>query len=175
GAERELVEEGGDVERDQDPCHHRGGAGGILVAYRDHVGGSGSARGRRPGARSCQRRGSDGFDPFGTGPLCSEPPQRLCIESFPRSSTVVLHADRTQPDGGFAMGNTVAVTDSSFEQEVLQSSVPVLVDFWAEWCGPCRVIAPVIDQLSVEYAGKLKVVKVDVDQNMEISSRYGIM
>ena len=73
------------------------------------------------------------------------------------------------------MGNTVAVTDSSFEQEVLQSSVPVLVDFWAEWCGPCRVLAPTIDQLSVEYAGKLKVVKVDVDANMEISSRYGIM
>jgi thioredoxin 1 len=73
------------------------------------------------------------------------------------------------------MGNTVAVTDSSFEQEVLQSSVPVLVDFWAEWCGPCRVLAPTIDQLSVEYAGKLKVVKVDVDANIEISSRYGIM
>ena len=73
------------------------------------------------------------------------------------------------------MGNTVAVTDSSFEQEVLQSSVPVVVDFWAEWCGPCRVLAPTIDQLSVEYAGKLKVVKVDVDANMEISSRYGIM
>jgi thioredoxin 1 len=73
------------------------------------------------------------------------------------------------------MGNTVAVTDSSFEQEVLQSSVPVLVDFWAAWCGPCKVIAPTIDQLAAEYAGKLKVVKVDVDQNMEISSRYGIM
>jgi thioredoxin 1 len=73
------------------------------------------------------------------------------------------------------MGNTVAVTDSSFEQEVLQSSVPVLVDFWAAWCGPCKIIAPTIDQLSVEYAGKMKVVKVDVDQNIEISSRYGIM
>jgi thioredoxin 1 len=73
------------------------------------------------------------------------------------------------------MGNTVAVTDSSFEQEVLQSSVPVLVDFWAEWCGPCKMLAPTIDQLSVEYSGKLKVVKVDVDQNNEISGRYGIM
>jgi len=73
------------------------------------------------------------------------------------------------------MGNTVAVTDSSFEQEVLQSSVPVLVDFWAEWCGPCKMLAPTIDQLSVEYAGKLKVVKVDVDQNNEISGRYGVM
>jgi thioredoxin len=73
------------------------------------------------------------------------------------------------------MGNTVAVTDQSFDQEVLKSSVPVLVDFWAAWCGPCKTIAPTIDQLSVEYAGKLKVVKVDVDANIEVSSRYGVM
>ena len=73
------------------------------------------------------------------------------------------------------MGNTVAVTDESFDQEVLKSSVPVLVDFWAAWCGPCKTIAPTIDQLSVEYAGKMKVVKVDVDANIEVSSRYGVM
>ena len=73
------------------------------------------------------------------------------------------------------MGNAVAVTDQSFDQEVLQSPVPVLVDFWAAWCGPCKAIAPTIDQLSVEYAGKLKVVKVDVDANMEVSNRFGVL
>ena len=73
------------------------------------------------------------------------------------------------------MGNALAVTDESFEQEVLNSEVPVLVDFWAAWCGPCRMIAPTVDQLAVEYAGKLKVVKVDVDQNPDISGRLGVM
>src|SRR5262245_29667817 len=73
------------------------------------------------------------------------------------------------------MGNAVAVTDQSFEQEVLQSPVPVLVDFWAAWCGPCKAIAPTVDQMAVEDAGKLKVVKVDVDSNMEVSNRYGIL
>jgi thioredoxin 1 len=73
------------------------------------------------------------------------------------------------------MSNADAVTDSSFDQEVLQSPVPVLVDFWAAWCGPCKIVAPTIDQLALEYAGKLKVVKVDVDQNIEVSSRYGVL
>lgn len=73
------------------------------------------------------------------------------------------------------MGNALAVTDESFEQEVLQSAVPVLVDFWAAWCGPCRMIAPTVDQLAVEYSGKLKVVKVDIDQNPDVSGRLGVM
>jgi thioredoxin 1 len=73
------------------------------------------------------------------------------------------------------MANALAVTDESFEQEVLKSDVPVLVDFWAAWCGPCRMIAPTVDQLAVEYAGKLKVVKVDVDQNPDISGRFGVL
>ena len=73
------------------------------------------------------------------------------------------------------MANAVAVTDESFEQEVLNSPVPVLVDFWAAWCGPCRMIAPTVDQLAAEYAGKLKVVKVDVDANPEISGRLGVL
>ena len=73
------------------------------------------------------------------------------------------------------MANAVAVTDANFEQEVLKSSVPVLVDFWAAWCGPCKVIAPTVDQLAAEYAGKMKVVKLDVDANMEISSRYSVL
>lgn len=70
--------------------------------------------------------------------------------------------------------NIIEISDTSFEQEVLQSDVPVLVDFWAPWCGPCRAIAPVIDELSQEYAGKLKVAKCNVDDNPKTPSRYGI-
>lgn len=73
------------------------------------------------------------------------------------------------------MGNAVAVTEESFTREVLESTVPVLVDFWAAWCGPCRAIAPIVDQIAAEYSGRLKVVKLDVDENGETSVRYGVM
>ena len=66
------------------------------------------------------------------------------------------------------------VNDATFEQEVLQSDKPVLVDFWAVWCGPCKAIAPIVDDLAITYAGKLKVAKVNVDQNGATPSRYGI-
>jgi thioredoxin 1 len=72
------------------------------------------------------------------------------------------------------MGNAVAVTEQNFDSEVLQSNVPVLVDFWAGWCGPCRAIAPAIEEIATEYGGRLKVVKVDVDENQEIAERYGV-
>jgi thioredoxin 1 len=65
-------------------------------------------------------------------------------------------------------------TDGNFENEVLQSDVPVLVDFWAEWCQPCRMLAPTIDELASEYNGKAKIGKVDTDSNREISVKYGI-
>ena len=68
----------------------------------------------------------------------------------------------------------VHVTDSSFDDEVLNAKVPVLVDFWAEWCGPCKMIAPVLNEIADEYAGKLKVCKVDVDANPEIPPKFGI-
>ena len=66
------------------------------------------------------------------------------------------------------------VSDATFDQEVLQSEQPVLVDFWAVWCGPCKAIAPIVDNLAATYAGKLKVAKVNVDENGATPSRYGV-
>src|SRR5690554_5234796 len=72
------------------------------------------------------------------------------------------------------MAKPVELTDSNFDNEVLTSDTPVLVDFWAEWCGPCRMIGPVVEELASDYAGKVKVGKVDVDSNPEVSVKYGI-
>ena len=72
------------------------------------------------------------------------------------------------------MANVVQVTDATFDGEVLKADLPVLIDFWAPWCGPCKAIAPVVEQLSEEYAGRLKVVKMNVDDNPETPSRYGV-
>ncbi|MEO0489488.1 MAG: thioredoxin [Cyanobacteria bacterium P01_A01_bin.123] len=66
------------------------------------------------------------------------------------------------------------VTDSTFKQEVLESELPVLVDFWAPWCGPCRMVAPVVEEISEQYDGKIKVVKVNTDDNPSVASQYGI-
>lgn len=71
-------------------------------------------------------------------------------------------------------GNTKPVTDASFAADVLQSKTPVLVDFWAEWCGPCRAIAPAIDEISEEYAGKLTVAKVNIDENPQTPNNYSV-
>lgn len=68
----------------------------------------------------------------------------------------------------------VYVTDDSFENEVLQSEIPVLVDYWAEWCGPCKMIAPILDEIVGEYAGKLKVAKLNIDENSATPPKFGI-
>jgi thioredoxin 1 len=72
------------------------------------------------------------------------------------------------------MSHPVAISDASFENEVVKADKPVLVDFWAEWCGPCRMIAPVLERLAEEYAGSLKITKLDVDNNPQVSLQYGV-
>lgn len=73
------------------------------------------------------------------------------------------------------MSNVLDVTDATFESEVLQAEKPVLVDFWAPWCGPCRTIAPTVEQMAQKYAGRAKVVKVNVDDNPRIAQQFQIM
>jgi thioredoxin 1 len=75
---------------------------------------------------------------------------------------------------GKAMKFTIEGTDTNFDQEVLKSELPVLVDFWAPWCGPCRMVGPSVEELAEELSGKLKVVKVNTDENQEVAIKYGI-
>ena len=73
------------------------------------------------------------------------------------------------------MSEPINVDDSNFEQVVLKAKTPVLVDFWAAWCGPCRMVAPVVEELAKEYSGKVTFAKVDVDKNPQTASKYGVM
>jgi thioredoxin 1 len=91
------------------------------------------------------------------------PPARVCVLSSTTGLCYVPH-----------MADVLAVSDESFEREVLQADTPVLVDFWAPWCAPCRAIAPIVEELSREYDGKLKVVKMNVDDNPKTPSQYGV-
>lgn len=70
--------------------------------------------------------------------------------------------------------NITYLSDATFEQEVLKSTVPVLVDYWAEWCGPCKMIAPLLDEIAGEFEGRLKVAKLNIDENKDVPPRYGI-
>ncbi len=70
--------------------------------------------------------------------------------------------------------NTIIVNDENFDKEVLQSDIPVLVDFWAEWCGPCKVLGPTIEALASDYEGKVKVAKLDIDSSLESAGRFGV-
>jgi thioredoxin 1 len=72
------------------------------------------------------------------------------------------------------MSSAIAVTDASFEQDVLKSDLPVLIDFWAPWCGPCRMVAPIVDEIAKEFAGRVKVFKLNTDENPNVASQYGI-
>lgn len=70
--------------------------------------------------------------------------------------------------------NIIEATDSSFEEQVLNSNIPVLVDYWAEWCGPCKMIAPILEEIASDYDGKLSIAKLNIDQNSETPPKYGI-
>nr|WP_026155017.1 thioredoxin TrxA [Thiolinea disciformis] len=70
--------------------------------------------------------------------------------------------------------NIMSVSDASFEQDVLKSDIPVLVDYWAEWCGPCKQIAPLLEEIAVEYAGRVKVAKLNIEDNRQVPPKYGI-
>jgi thioredoxin 1 len=72
------------------------------------------------------------------------------------------------------MAAAATVTDTSFKEDVLDSEIPVLVDFWAPWCGPCRMVAPVVDEIAEQYEGQVKVVKLNTDENPNVASQYGI-
>ncbi|MFN3533922.1 MAG: thioredoxin [Desulfatiglandales bacterium] len=72
------------------------------------------------------------------------------------------------------MSEVVHVTDSNFESEILNSDIPAMVDFWAEWCGPCKMVGPIIEELAKEYKGRIKIAKLNVDQNRDTPARYGI-
>jgi thioredoxin 1 len=98
--------------------------------------------------------------------------QRYNSRDYPHKVLIRRSADQEESD---RMSAAAAVSTADFDKEVLQSDIPVLVDFWAVWCGPCRHIAPIVDSVAEEFAGKAKVFKLNVDDNQDIAARYGVM
>ncbi len=72
------------------------------------------------------------------------------------------------------MGKGIEITDANFEEEVVQSDIPVLIDFWAPWCGPCRMVGPIVEEIANDYAGKIKVGKINTDDNQKVAAQFGI-
>ncbi len=98
------------------------------------------------------------------------------IDLLPKQEVDDKHEETAMNDKKIPVDNApVQVTDATFEKEVLQSELPVLVDFWAEWCGPCRMVAPILEKLADEYAGKVRIAKVDVDHNPGLAQAFRIM
>jgi thioredoxin 1 len=122
---------------------------------------------RSAGAGDIDRLKSGSVDTISWVMWFEHGPGGAMMRQHPRSSALNIRRPAMSDD-------IVHVTDASFEEEVLKSTLPVLVDYWAEWCGPCKMIAPVLDEIARDYAGKIKVCKLDVDANPETPSRYSI-
>ncbi|MEX2225739.1 MAG: thioredoxin [Dehalococcoidia bacterium] len=109
------------------------------------------------------------------------PPRSRCTLTYPSGVSYAVFSKEVNPQATQTrrrrpdkMTKPYEVTDANFDNEVLQADKPVLVDFWAPWCGPCRMVAPIVDELSTEYDGKVKFVKLNTDDNVGTASKYGI-